>query len=146
MERYVKDVQSFFELSFRRQINEIGVMCLMRQLLYSLEYIHEHGYAHGDIKGSNIMLKTDYEAYLVDFGLVFRFKRDGKHHNYDVKPERRHNGTIEYTSKDAHIGAQVTRRSDLEILGYCVIHWLCGTLPWINLIKYPEQVQQSKIK
>jgi vaccinia related kinase len=146
MDRYVKDLQSFLEQSTMRQINEIGVMCLMRQVLYSLEYIHERGYAHGDIKGANLLVKTDNEAYLVDFGLAFRFKRDGKHHAYEIKPERRHNGTIEYTSKDAHNGAQVTRRSDLEILAYCVIHWLSGTLPWINLITNPEQVQQSKIK
>ena len=65
---------------------------------------------------------------------------------YEIKPERRHNGTIEYLSRDAHDGAQINRRSDLEILAFCVIHWLSGTLPWIDLIKSPEQVQNSKIK
>jgi vaccinia related kinase len=41
---------------------------------------------------------------------------------------------------------EINRRSDLEILAYCVIHWLSGTLPWIDLIKNPEQVQASKTK
>lgn len=92
------------------------------------------------------MLKSDQEAYLVDYGLAYRFARDNVHQPYKIKPECRHNGTIEYTSRDAHDGAQITRRSDLEILGYCVIHWICGKLPWIDLIKSPVQVQESKKK
>lgn len=146
MDRYKKDLQSLLKTSFTRQINEIGVMCLTSQLLYSLEYIHEKGYTHGDIKGANILLKSDNEAFLVDFGCAIRFNTNGKHQPFVMKPERRHNGTIEYTSLDAHKGAQATRRSDLEILGYCVIHWLCGTLPWIDLISNPEKVQQSKLE
>jgi len=109
--------------------------------------MHQRGYAHGDIKGANLMLKNDHEAYLVDYGLAFKFKpRDSDHVPYAIKPERRHNGTIEYTSRDAHSGANISRRSDMEILGYCVIHWMCGILPWIDLIKNPVHVQDSKNK
>jgi vaccinia related kinase len=146
MDRYVKDLQSVLNQSTTHQINEIGVMCLMRQILYCLEYIHQKGYTHGDIKGANLMLKSDNEAYLVDYGLACRFKRDNNHAKYEIKPERKHNGTIEYTSRDAHCGAAVYRRSDLEILGYCVIHWLSGNLPWMGILQNCEQVQQSKIK
>jgi hypothetical protein len=39
MDRYVKDLQTVLNQSPTHQINEIGVMCLMRQVLYSLEYI-----------------------------------------------------------------------------------------------------------
>lgn len=144
MDRYETDLQRILEKQNNRLTSEIGILCIMRQILYALEYIHQRGYAHADIKGANLMLKSDNQAYLVDFGLAYRFKRDNIHQKYDAKPDRRHNGTIEYTSRDAHDGAQTSRRSDLEILGYCIIHWTCGILPWIGLIKNPVQVQLSK--
>ncbi len=106
MDRFAKDLQYFLNQTPSHQINEIGSLCIMKQILYALEYIHQRGYAHGDIKGANIMLKNDNEAYLVDFGLAVRFKRDDVHQKYEIKPERRHNGTIEYTSRDAHNGAR----------------------------------------
>jgi vaccinia related kinase len=108
MDRYVTDLQSVLNQLPSHQINEIGVMCLMRQILYSLEFIHRKGYSHGDIKGANLMLENDSESYLVDFGLAYRFKRDDVHQKYEIKPERKHNGTIEYTSRDAHSGARKT--------------------------------------
>lgn len=149
MQRYSTDLQRILSKpeSHNRVSSEAGCLCLMDQLLWALQYMHERGYAHGDIKGANLMLKNDAEAFLVDFGLAYRFRpRDGVHLKYVVKPERRHNGTIEYTSRDAHDGANISRRSDMEILGFCVIHWMCGKLPWIDLIKNPVHVQESKKK
>lgn len=105
MDRYQADVQSILEKTANKRLDEMGALCLMRQVLASLEYIHQKGYVHGDIKGANILLKNDQEAYLVDYGLAVRFMRDNVHQKYDVKPERRHNGTIEYTSIEAHEGA-----------------------------------------
>lgn len=108
MDRYESDLQRFLnEPGANHSLpSETGILCIMRQILFALEYIHSRGYSHGDIKGANLMLKNDNEAYLVDFGLAYRFKRDNIHQKYEIKPDRRHNGTIEYTSRDAHDGAR----------------------------------------
>ncbi|MED6270393.1 hypothetical protein CHARACLAT_009758, partial [Characodon lateralis] len=39
-----------------------------------------------------------------------------------------------------------SRRGDLQILGFCLLHWLCGSLPWDNVLKNPNQVQEAKIR
>lgn len=53
---------------------------------------------------------------------------------------RAHDGTMEYTSRDGHTGAH-WRRSDLESLGYNMVHWLTGTLPWLDNVSNGELVE-----
>ncbi len=50
---------------------------------------------------------TDFclsQAYLVDYGLAFRYVNEGKQKEYKEDPRRTHDGTIEFTSRDAHRG------------------------------------------
>lgn len=70
-----------------------------------LEYIHEKGYVHADIKGSNILLSatSQSQVYLVDFGLATHFNTDK---TFKANPKKAHNGTIEYLSRDAHLGGK----------------------------------------
>ncbi len=102
-----------------------------------LEYIHSKGYVHNDIKAQNLLLghgrHSENDVYLVDFGLVSKYQREGVHLEHKPDARKAHDGTIEYTSRDAHIGAHA-RRSDLEILGYNLVHWMSGTLPWMDCL------------
>lgn len=81
----------------------------------------------------------DAQVYLVDFGLASHFTTK----DFKPDPKKMHNGTIEYTSRDAHNGVP-TMRGDFEILGYNLIHWLGSSLPWENVLEKPPKVQESK--
>ena len=73
-----------------------------------------------------------------------RYKdRQGFHYEEEPDERKAHEGTTEYTSRDAHIGAH-SRRGDLETLGYNMVHWLSGTLPWLNFLDKPEKVAATK--
>uniref|UniRef100_A0A3Q2PKV3 VRK serine/threonine kinase 1 n=1 Tax=Fundulus heteroclitus TaxID=8078 RepID=A0A3Q2PKV3_FUNHE len=86
------------------------------------------------------------QVYLVDYGLAYRYAPDGVLKEYKEDPKKCHNGTIEFTSIDAHKGASPCRRSDLQILSYCMVQWLCGRLPWEDRLQDPVYVRDSKIR
>uniref|UniRef100_A0A8C0MJB9 Serine/threonine-protein kinase VRK1 n=1 Tax=Canis lupus familiaris TaxID=9615 RepID=A0A8C0MJB9_CANLF len=147
MDRFGSDLQKIYEANARR-FSRKTVLQLSLRILDILEYIHEHEYVHGDIKASNLLLsyKNPDQVYLVDYGLAYRYCPEGIHKEYKEDPKRCHDGTIEFTSIDAHNGVAPSRRGDLEILGYCMIQWLSGHLPWEDNLKDPNYVRDSKMR
>lgn len=43
---------------------------IAKQILQVLNYLHKHGITHRDIKSHNILLTSNYEVKLCDFGLA----------------------------------------------------------------------------
>ncbi|XP_069119074.1 serine/threonine-protein kinase VRK1-like [Argopecten irradians] len=109
MERFGSDVQKIFE-GAGKQFEVHTVFCLALRMIEALEYIHHNGYVHADIKASNILLgfragkQQADEVYLVDFGLATKYQIDGEHKPYKEDKRMAHDGTIEFTSTDAHLG------------------------------------------
>ncbi|KAK2160240.1 hypothetical protein LSH36_137g01037 [Paralvinella palmiformis] len=149
MDRCGTDLQKLFERN-GKSFPEKTVYMLGIKLLHALEYIHDKEYVHADIKASNILTGFSKqklgEVYLVDYGLAFRYTSDGQHKEYKEDPKRAHDGTVEFTSRDAHKGVAPSRRGDLEILGYCMLQWLCRTLPWEDNLDDKDYVRDSKIR
>ncbi|KAI0990200.1 hypothetical protein GJ496_004105 [Pomphorhynchus laevis] len=126
-----------------------NILLLACQLIYILEYIHSFGYTHNDVKASNIVmdLNDKRKVYLIDFGLTNKFRSNTSDHiPMKIRPKCMHDGTIDYTSLDAHNGIQGSRRSDLEILFYNLIDWLSGgKLPWRPYIQNADKIKQMKL-
>ncbi|KAL2298711.1 hypothetical protein Nmel_014301 [Mimus melanotis] len=51
---------------------------------------------------------------------------------------------MEFISLDSHKGTGPSRRSDLESLGYCLLKWLCGILPWSDELDKVKAVVEQK--
>eukprot|EP00972_Heterocapsa_arctica_P072389 10691853-Heterocapsa_arctica.AAC.1 len=62
-------------LDKRGRFSEEQASYIMRQLLEALDYLHEEGVVHRDVKLANIMLEKqgEFEVKLIDFGVATKW-------------------------------------------------------------------------
>ncbi|XP_038164537.1 inactive serine/threonine-protein kinase VRK3 isoform X2 [Cyprinodon tularosa] len=126
-------------------LSERAVLQLACRILDVLEFIHSNEYVHADINAENIYIKPgeNSQVYLVGYCHAVRYCPGGQHVEYREGSRTPHEGAVPFISLDAHNGAAPSRRSDLQSLGYCMLMWHTGTLPWSKLTQ-PEQVAAQK--
>ncbi|VDN04374.1 unnamed protein product [Thelazia callipaeda] len=110
-------------------ITEIG-----QQMLDRLRILHLNGYIHCDVKPHNFLMgiNDDEETcYLVDYGLARCYRSNDEIRSHiSLEGGRRSVGTVKYASINNHEGCTLSRRDDLESLGYVLIEFINRTLPW----------------
>ena len=124
----------FEENNKKMDINKVCKIAI--QIIKGLETIHRVGIIHRDIKPSNFMFGTGDEKdklYIMDFGLSKLWFEDQKHIQY--KNDRSMIGTPRYASVNIHMGIEPSRRDDMESVGYMLIYFAKGSLPWQGLKK-----------
>lgn len=94
---------------------------IVRELSSALDYIHEKGFVHCDIKSDNILFNTTGMAVLTDFGIASRIQ----HQQQDSVA-----GTPNYMSPEQSQGAAIDGRSDIYSLGILFYEMLTGNVPF----------------
>ena len=60
---------SFFDfIAQAGRFNEMHARHYFRQLLSGIDYLHNAGYAHRDLKSENLLLDKDFNLKICDFG------------------------------------------------------------------------------
>jgi serine/threonine protein kinase len=137
----------------KRRFSLKSTIMLGDQMLSRIEFIHSKNYIHRDIKPDNFLMgvnKKKHLVYVIDFGLAKRYRdpKTGLHNPYNDGKSL--TGTARYASINTHLGIDQSRRDDLESLGYILIYFLKGELPWQGLKaktmkeKY-EKIMEKKI-
>ena len=119
-----------------KKFSVITVSLLALQMLNRIENLHKHNYIHRDIKPENFLIGTGKNSnivYLIDFGLSKRYKNPKTHSHIPYREGRALIGTARYVSINCHLGIEQSRRDDLESIGYVIIYFLKGILPWQGL-------------
>ncbi|KAF0872480.1 VRK3 kinase, partial [Crocuta crocuta] len=143
-----RSLQSALDDSPKHVMSVRSVFQMACRLLDALEFLHENEYVHGNVTAENIFVNPEdlSQVMLGGYGFTFRYAPGGKHVAYVEGSRSPHEGDLEFISLDLHKGCGPSRRSDLQTLGYCLLKWLYGFLPWTNCLPNTEEIMKLKQK
>ena len=121
----------------------------MVQLMDRFKYMHSKNFLHRDVKPDNFLMglgnKSD-TLYVVDMGLAKRYYDPTTQKHLEYRNDKSLTGTARYASVHAHLGEELSRRDDFEAIGYVMIYFYTGSLPWQNLISQQKSQRYELIK
>ena len=127
MEKMDKSLTDIINKKHKFKIQD--VIKIMIWALQIIKKIHKAGYIHRDIKPSNFMIKNK-KLKIIDFGLAKKHAiKNKKYKNGHIV------GTLRYCSVNSHFYTELSYRDDLESLGYTIIYFIKGYLPWQKIKK-----------
>lgn len=123
------------------------VFLIAKSALRRIEYVHHRHFVHRDIKPENFVVDRNFsKIYLIDFGLAKEYRNPNTLIHKPLKTGKNLTGTARYASLNTHFGFEQSRRDDLESLGFLLVYFMKGNLPWQGL-KAPNKYEKyEKIK
>jgi serine/threonine protein kinase len=120
---------------------------LALQILVRIEYIHNQSFLHRDIKPDNFLIDAQNLTlvYAIDFGLAKKYRDPTSHQHIPYRENKSLTGTARYVSIMTHMGIEQSRRDDIESIGYMLVYFLKGSLPWQGVVGDNKQEKYNKI-
>ena len=127
----------------------IKTVCMLAyQMINILQFIHEKHIIHRDIKPDNFVMglnENNAHLFIIDFGLSKKFRSSKTLIQYPLIKKKKLIGTARYASIHALEELEQSRRDDLESVGYVLIYFLKGSLPWQGLKAKGKEERYRKI-
>lgn len=131
-----------------RKLSLKTTLMLAEQMIGRIEYVHSKSVIHRDIKPDNFLMgtgKKGHHVYIVDFGLAKRYRDPRTHQHIPYKEGKSLTGTARYCSISTHLGIEQSRRDDMEGIGYILMYFLRGSLPWQGLKTHTKEEKYARI-
>lgn len=104
------------------------------EAVLGLQYLHQHGIVHGDLKCDNILVAADGSAKLADFGLssVLTQRMESAGSDSDEEQHKRAAaiGALRWKAPECLRGEEPTFASDIYSFGMCILQAVSGDYPW----------------
>lgn len=129
------------------------VLLLADQMISRIDFIHSRDFIHRDIKPDNFLMglgKKGNLVYMIDFGLAKKYRDSRTLLHIPYRENKNLTGTARYASINTHLGIEQSRRDDLESLGYVLMYFNLGALPWqglkaVNKRQKYERISEKKL-
>lgn len=124
------------------------VLMLGQQMVSLLEHVHSRDILHRDIKPNNFLIgcgANQDRVYIVDFGLAKRYRCPDTGAHIPCNTKKGLTGTVRYTSLNVHRGLEPSRRDDLSAVGYVLMYFALGRLPWQGISAKSKKTKQRRI-
>jgi serine/threonine protein kinase len=141
-DRYAEngDVDNF--LRTRGYLSENHARTWMRQVVTALDYLHDGGIAHRDLKCSNLLITDKFNIKMADFGFS-RFSTD--HYGKRVLSET-WCGSPAFTAPEIVVGAAYDPfLADCWALGVVMYAMLTASLPFDGTM-HPKKLYQHQVR
>ena len=140
-----KSLEELFNSCERKFSLKTSTLIAM-QMIERVEYMHSKNFIHRDIKPDNFLIglnNKERTIYIIDFGLA-KMYRDAKGEHIPYRDGKPLTGTARYASINTHLGIEQSRRDDLESVGYVLVYFLGGELPWqgIKVKRFEEKYKK----
>jgi serine/threonine-protein kinase len=110
------------------EISQDEAVTIVAEILEALEYSHEQGIIHRDIKPGNIMITDSGKVKVMDFGIARALDDDGATMTNTLNVV----GTAQYLSPEQATGEYADARSDIYSVGCLMYELLVGRPPYIG--------------
>ena len=142
-----KSLEEIFT-SYGKPFSLKTVCVLGIEMIKRIQYIHSKYYIHRDIKPDNFMTgrgPNEKKIYIIDFGLAKKYYSVSRAQHIKFITGKHLVGTARYCGRNAHRGYEQGRRDDIESIGYVLMYFLLGVLPWQGLKAKKNEDQFEKI-
>ena len=114
-------------LKERQRFSAEDAAAIIAQLAEGLDAIHEHNVIHRDLKTRNVMVRSNGQAVIMDFGLARSYEPADKEEGTKTIGVM---GTPGYMSPEQILDEPLDQRSDVYSLGIIFCELLSGNVPF----------------
>ncbi len=109
----------------RSPLSPAETASVLRDVTAALDYAHDRGIVHRDVKPANVLLDEAGRAYLADFGIARMLEGSSV-----ATATGLIQGTPSYMAPEQAMGAKVDRLADVYALGIVAFECLTGRVPY----------------